>query len=1195
MLYRVNDFVLNLTLPHLIAYDIETPETLELVVPRQAVLSDQPIAMPPIVVYPVSGGVQVNGSLLSGVDENLMRERPQGVYLELHITLSNETWAENLGAGPNPETVAFAAGLVADEENTNYCQKVDPNDGYCLKGGWMDIIRPVLMGPSGHLMIHRFSDTEVRVILPPFPAYDIFAPDLINIYIPPEAVFSDQLIIASTQIRIEATRGTLLMTGGSLLADRREATLQTPGSTLTLELRLQGDTWSSFLGQPQSYLQTQALLQGLRRRADPDRPAEDNGWDAKVLPGLVSSCTSLDCTVVNRVDEELLIITLSGYEEYDITYPETIELVAPKSAVLSDQVTVAANTLVVRPTPGTAHLTGSLIDASRRGLPAPQPISEAEVVGGLTAIERIIAHVPRVNMSDLIVKVDTAAPLVLDIEIRNDTWKLSGTGDLNQQMSDQTKRELVEGLHSDKAECTGWNALVASEYQAFVGGITVLSPYRVRFTLPALPMYNVRVPEMIRLTVPGSTLTSSEDISYQQPDEPDNEFQLLPNEVAATTLEVVEVGDGETVEGALEYFSEQWYTFEPGEDAAVLRLDVEYSEAMQRYGALKLQVFEDATLSTTDYAGCSGSGTECGTGELQEDGTRSCRCVRNDLEQGGESQLLLQRDEVVYATPSFGYRVTGLGTTCQSSTARLWFSVRCMVDVCNNLCRYNISMTRLPSTVGDGAAVTAPIESDGWQYYRIPLGNYDVLEMTLTRRSEYGFTPEYRHDPPSPPPPPIAPPPSPPSLNGTTPAGRRLLVGVDERLQLTEGGLVGSAYARRGLCVDQDNAALRMDVGLGAEADTAGLFCTDASQVGDMYVAVHASPSENNVTVQPRHWYTLSVTHEIFDDSDLATSVSRAGCLNYGQLRVYRIATHGAIDATLDAMIDVPVSAMYARRDAAPTLTDYDAVAPWPLQRITLSGCDVLEPAVWYVAVQLEEESLARSLATPLNRTEFSLTATLRGANVSLMQLPVGAQISLPHNNLCCGVYQDFVVEQVTRELALRVHLTVHSGYLEAIYLKHSGCARYPGDVGPDETCVGRCQMRWLTTYDPYTLVPTYAKEATVTVPMGVVYADEREAGNWYISVASASVVANYSLVAELVESPIIEQFIPLDEEQAAAESCGRFCVVLPDGSQMGDGLQDGLLPGSAAAMRAVRPSLGHLVASILLASAVAVFTQIWR
>ena len=109
-----------------------------------------------------------------------------------------------------------------------------------------------------------------------------------------------------------------------------------------------------------------------------------------------------------------------------------------------------------------------------------------------------------------------------------------------------------------------------------------------------------------------------------------------------------------------------------------------------------------------------------------------------------------------------------------------------------------------------------------------------------------------------------------------------------------------------------------------------------------MYVGRDGAGLENNVTVQPRHWYTLSVTHEIFDDSELATcGRARAGCLNYGQLRVYRIATHGAIDAMLDAMIDVPVSAIYARRDAAPTVTEYDAIAVWPLQRLTLSGCDV--------------------------------------------------------------------------------------------------------------------------------------------------------------------------------------------------------------------------------------------------------------
>ena len=39
--------------------------------------------------------------------------------------------------------------------------------------------------------------------------------------------------------------------------------------------------------------------------------------------------------------------------------------------------------------------------------------------------------------------------------------------------------------------------------------------------------------------------------------------------------------------------------------------------------------------------------------------------------------------------------------------------------------------------------------------------------------------------------------------------------------------------------------------------------------------------------------------------------------------------------------------------------------------------------------------------------------------------------------------------------------------------------------------------------------------------------------------------MASYSLVTELVESPIISQFIPLDAAQAEQEKCGRFCVVL--------------------------------------------------
>ena len=89
-----------------------------------------------------------------------------------------------------------------------------------------------------------------------------------------------------------------------------------------------------------------------------------------------------------------------------------------------------------------------------------------------------------------------------------------------------------------------------------------------------------------------------------------------------------------------------------------------------------------------------------------------------------------------------------------------------------------------------------------------------------------------------------------------------------------------------------------------------------------------------------------------------------------------------------------------------------------------------------------------------------------------------------------------------------------------------------------------------------------------VTVPQGVVYADKRFPGDWFISVTGADVVANFSLVTDLVESPIIDKFIPLDADKAAAEQCGRFCVVLADGSAPRSSLEDGLLPASSAPAR---------------------------
>ena len=108
----------------------------------------------------------------------------------------------------------------------------------------------------------------------------------------------------------------------------------------------------------------------------------------------------------------------------------------------------------------------------------------------------------------------------------------------------------------------------------------------------------------------------------------------------------------------------------------------------------------------------------------------------------------------------------------------------------------------------------------------------------------------------------------------------------------------------------------------------------------------------------------------------------------------------------------------------------------------------------------------------------------------------------------------------------------------------------------------------------------THITSAVVSVPMGILSPDRRAAGDWYISVAGPEAgVASYTLVAELVESPVISQFIPLDAEQAEQEKCGRFCVVLT-----GAAVDDGKDEVSAAPP----PRLARLALSLPLLTALA-------
>ena len=85
-------------------------------------------------------------------------------------------------------------------------------------------------------------------------------------------------------------------------------------------------------------------------------------------------------------------------------------------------------------------------------------------------------------------------------------------------MLDAVKQALVRGLTSEKDECRGWNAIAAAHEAELINGLSVLSYRLIRLTLPPLVAYNVRVPETIRLTVPGSAVNTLWSVAWRRLD-----------------------------------------------------------------------------------------------------------------------------------------------------------------------------------------------------------------------------------------------------------------------------------------------------------------------------------------------------------------------------------------------------------------------------------------------------------------------------------------------------------------------------------------------------------------------------------------------------------------------------------------------------------------------------------------------------
>lgn len=85
------------------------------------------------------------------------------------------------------------------------------------------------------------------------------------------------------------------------------------------------------------------------------------------------------------------------------------------------------------------------------------------------------------------------------ITLTNDTWLTAGAS------FDAIRQDIIDGLDSDGAEGTGWNAVVRDALD--VSTVVRTSDTEVTVTLPAFAGYDISSAETVTVTVPSAALT----------------------------------------------------------------------------------------------------------------------------------------------------------------------------------------------------------------------------------------------------------------------------------------------------------------------------------------------------------------------------------------------------------------------------------------------------------------------------------------------------------------------------------------------------------------------------------------------------------------------------------------------------------------------------------------------------------------
>jgi len=310
--------------------------------------------------------------------------------------------------------------------------------------GWNTKVRDVFAVGD----VVRTDDTICTVTVAATPTYNISANETVTVTIPRTAIVEADAAVVATETLVVANATPVITAAltGTFLTTPTTGEVAAGGQTIIATLT--GGTWIP-AGAASFDTVRQSIINGLT--SDGAAPA---GWNALVK-------TTLAVGDVVRTANDVVTITLPAVPTYAISAAETVTMTIPRLALAqADAAVVAGDTMAIAPV--TAAITGTMQAGG---------VLESEIVtGGQTII----------------------------ITLTGGSWVAAGANFSAQ------RQNIIDGVTSDGAEATGWNALV----KPTIAQVAVVrtSASVVTITLPAVAGYSITSAETVTVTVPVTAI-----------------------------------------------------------------------------------------------------------------------------------------------------------------------------------------------------------------------------------------------------------------------------------------------------------------------------------------------------------------------------------------------------------------------------------------------------------------------------------------------------------------------------------------------------------------------------------------------------------------------------------------------------------------------------------------------------------------